>query len=168
MIFTLRPATQEDLSVLLAIIREAQENFRLAGINQWQNGYPNSDVIRQDIENGHSFVLTRENEIIATAMISAAGEPTYREIDGKWLTDGPYIVIHRLAVRHAEKGKSIAARIISLVAGQYISKGFKSIRIDTHQDNIAMQRAAEKAGFRYCGIITLTDGALRRAYEMIF
>jgi RimJ/RimL family protein N-acetyltransferase len=40
-----------------------------------------------------------------------------------------------------------------------------NIRIDTHRQNTHMQRALEKYGFRYCGIIYLLDGAERLAYQ---
>jgi hypothetical protein len=40
------------------------------------------------------------------------------------------------------------------------------LRIDTHPDNIIMQRLLEKTGFKRCGIIhVLQDGTPRFAYE---
>ena len=33
-----------------------------------------------------------------------------------------------------------------------------NIKIDTHKDNISMQKLLEKNGFKYCGIIYLEDG----------
>ena len=39
------------------------------------------------------------------------------------------------------------------------------LRIDTHEDNRIMQRAVEKLGFHRCGIIYVSDGSPRIAYE---
>ena len=41
----------------------------------------------------------------------------------------------------------------------------ESIRIDTHRDNIPMQKMLNKNGFIYCGIIYLLDGKERFAFE---
>lgn len=167
MAYVLRPTRTADLPTVLALIADAQEQLRRAGIDQWQDGYPNRQVIEKDMEAGHSFVVVREGEIVATVMISFDGEPTYQEIHGAWLTNTSYAVIHRLAVRSSEKGKNIAGQIIGNVEKECSRKQIASIRIDTHCDNLAMQRAAEKAGFRYCGTITLTSGASRLAYEKV-
>ena len=42
------------------------------------------------------------------------------------------------------------------------------IRIDTHEDNIVMQKAIAKNGFHKCGIIYTDDGSPRIAYEYLF
>ena len=38
-------------------------------------------------------------------------------------------------------------------------KGVKNIRIDTHPDNLSMQRALAKNGYTFCGKITLCSGS---------
>ena len=60
----------EDIKNVMQIIDDAKEYFRKNGIDQWQNGYPNSDVIYGDIKNNSSYVLESENRILATAMVS--------------------------------------------------------------------------------------------------
>ena len=39
--------------------------------------------------------------------------------------------------------------------------------MDTHEDNISMQRLLEKNNFKYCGIIYLEDGNKRIAFEKL-
>ena len=39
------------------------------------------------------------------------------------------------------------------------------LRIDTHKDNIPMQKALEKNGFGRCGMIYTDDGSQRIAYD---
>lgn len=167
MIIGFRPATHNDIPAIMTLIRGAQESLRKRGIDQWQNGYPNEQVISEDIIRKHSYVWEKASGIIATVMISFDGEPTYKQIDGDWLTTGPYAVIHRLTVLESCKGQNIAGQLIEEVGRMCIAQNIPSIRIDTHKQNISMQRAAVKAGFTYCGVITLNDGALRLAYEKI-
>ena len=85
-------------------------------------------------------------------------EPTYSYIDGAWLTDEPYGVIHRMASYPDVHG--IFAAIIDFAAARHAH-----LRIDTHRDNRIMRHLIEKHGFTYCGIIWLTDGTERLAYE---
>lgn len=43
----------------------------------------------------------------------------------------------------------------------YARKRHQHLRIDTHRDNAVMQKAINKAGFVYCGIIHCRDGSDR-------
>jgi hypothetical protein len=85
-------------------------------------------------------------------------EPTYNVIDGAWLTNEPYGVIHRMASYPEVHG--IFAAIMDFAAARY-----PHLRIDTHRDNRIMRHLIEKHGFTYCGIIWLADGSERLAYE---
>lgn len=64
-----RKSTKEDLTDIMAIIRDAQAYFKNNNIDQWQNGYPNEDSILSDIESKESYVLVDDNEIIGTAYL---------------------------------------------------------------------------------------------------
>lgn len=172
--YSLRRSVQEDIPGIMEIISQAQRYFSRNGIPQWQNGYPNPEVISNDIRQGHSYVLLEETpkreqpgKMLATVMISFDGEPTYARIDGEWLTGGPYAVIHRLAVRPELKGRNIAGWIIGQVEQMCAGRKYRSIRIDTHEENHSMQQVAAKNGFEYCGIISVADGSPRLAYEKV-
>lgn len=94
-----RKSTKKDIKEIMDIIKQAQSYFKIQGINQWQNGYPNEEVINIDVNKGHSYVLLKENKIVATVAISFDGEKNYDTIyEGAWLTNDTYGVIHRIAV----------------------------------------------------------------------
>ncbi|MDU1855064.1 MAG: GNAT family N-acetyltransferase, partial [Clostridium baratii] len=63
----LRKSVNEDINNIMQIIDEAKEALKEQGIDQWQNGYPNADVIRNDILNNDSYVFIKNNEIVATS-----------------------------------------------------------------------------------------------------
>ena len=166
----LRPTCEGDLPEVMRIIADAQADFRARGIDQWQNGYPNEQVIRGDIERGESYVVTRGEQIVATAMITFAPDPNYAGIyGGEWLLAAPksYATIHRIAVDLGERGQGVAEWIVGQTERMCRKRGADSLRIDTHRDNRSMQRVAEKNGMTLCGIIHLADGAERLAYEKI-
>ncbi len=154
----------------MQLIEYAQQFFNKAKINQWQNGYPNIDIIKSDIDANESYVVCDENDtVVATAMISFAGEPTYSEINGKWLTpkNSKYAVVHRIAVHPNKKGQGIAAFILQEVMKMLPLNNAQSLRIDTHRENIAMKSVIKSLEFKYCGIIYVDDRQERLAYEKL-
>ena len=58
-----------DIDEIMDIIKVAQEDFKNKGIDQWQNNYPNADIIKEDIENNNSYVLKEEGKIIGTTAL---------------------------------------------------------------------------------------------------
>jgi len=161
-----------DIDRIMEIITQAQQYFKDNNIDQWQNNYPNTDTIKQDITNGESYLaqtVDQNNLIVGTVVLSFEPEPTYTKIyEGAWLTnDEPYAVIHRLAVANDIKGRGISSFIMSQCESLCKDKNVRSIKIDTHRNNKSMLRHIEKEGYVYTGIIYLEDGAERVAYEKL-
>ena len=157
----LRKSVNEDINNIMQIIDEAKEALKEQGIDQWQNGYPNADVIRNDILNN--------NEIVATSAVSFDGEKTYDKIyDGSWITNDEFAVIHRIAISNKYKGTGIASEIIKMIEAICLDKDVHSIKVDTHEFNIPMQKLLKKNDFKDCGVIYLEDKSKRVAFEKIF
>lgn len=160
-----RKASVADVGSIMDIIRQAQEYLRKQGIDQWQNNYPCEATILEDISKEYGYVLTDGDEVIGTVAVIFDGDKNYNIIDGRWLTDGPYTVIHRIAVLDTSKGKGLASVMLAHIDELSLKRGFYSLRVDTHEKNISMQKLLHKNGFAYCGIIYLEDGAKRVAFE---
>ena len=149
----------EELDEVMAIYDHARLFMRQNGNQeQWINGYPSRDVILEDVKLNRSFVIKKDNIIQAVFTFINDDDETYNYIEGKWLNDEPYGVIHRIASKHLEKG-------MLQVAVNYGFQFAHNMRIDTHKDNIVMQKALEKEGFTKCGVIYLKDGNPRLAYQ---
>ena len=86
-------------------------------------------------------------------------DPTYAEIDGAWLSDRPYATIHRVASDGTHRG--VFAEVMAFAVAMQ-----PHLRIDTHAQNLPMQRQIERFGFRYCGVIQCRNGA-RMAFERV-
>ena len=178
---TIRPTAKADADALLALFAEARGTIAALGIDQWQNGYPSEEVIKEDIAKEQSRAVisnggictacgSLDGEICATFALIFDGEPTYDNIyDGEWQTgkSESYIAIHRVAISVAKRGGGIAGAIIDYAADVARSLGRRSLRIDTHRGNVVMRKMLEKQGFSYCGVIYLADGAERVAYERV-
>lgn len=167
--YKLRGTRDEDIPRVMEIIKQAQDYFKERNIDQWQNGYPSEEVIKEDIQREWSYVLKDKGNIVATAAISFEGEPTYNEIyNGEWLSYGEYAVIHRICVDNEYKGAGLASQILASAENLCIAKRVNSIKIDTHKENISMRKTLVKNEYKYCGIIYLEDKSERIAFEKIF
>ena len=158
----IRKTVEADLEQIGEIYKNAKKFMRETGNpQQWNTGRPNIETAREDMEKGIGYVAEENGEILAVFMFSIALDPTYAKIyDGAWLSDAPYGVIHRIAV--AKQGQGIVGKCINECFAHC-----QNLRMDTHRDNLPMQRALLKHGFQYCGIIHLENGDERLAYQKI-
>lgn len=156
----IRTAKWEELPRIEEIYAAARAFMREQGNpNQWKTHHPAHELIVGDIEAERLFVCEEEGEILGVFYFAVGEDPTYRVIeDGAWLSDEPYGVIHRIAV--AARGRGVAAFCFD-----HCFSICPNLRIDTHRDNLPMQRALEKNGFARCGIIYLENGEERVAYQ---
>ena len=157
----IRPATYADVEAAAEIYDVARAFMKESGNpNQWNGIYPNGDDVMEGIADGTSYVCEEGGEVVATFYFKPeADDPTYHEIyEGEWLSDAPYSVIHRIAVKYHRRG------IVDFCFNECFKIG-GNIRIDTHEDNIPMQKCLMRCGFERCGIIYLADGNPRVAYQ---
>ncbi len=157
-------ATMASLGAIMKIYEDARAYMRATGnATQWAGGYPCESLIREDIERGNFYLCIDEGEILGVFYYAEENDPTYEKIyDGAWQNDKPYAVIHRIAVSRDSHGKGVAAFIFDSCFARY-----GNLKIDTHRDNLPMQRALEKRGFIRCGIIHLANGDERIAFQRV-
>ena len=157
----IRPTELKDLPLVMAAYDEARNFMRANGnTTQWIDGYPSEEFIRQEMNDGHSFVCVNEHgEILGTFCFILGDDPTYQTIyEGAWLNDEPYGVIHRLATNGKQKG-------IAEACLNWCAERCNNIRVDTHRDNLVMQHILVKHGFQQCGIIFVKNGTPRIAFQ---
>jgi GNAT superfamily N-acetyltransferase len=164
--FNFRPAQSSEISQIWEILQQAIQRRKEDGSNQWQDGYPNPDVIRKDLEKNAGYVLTLYDAIVGYAAIMINDEPEYANIVGKWLTEGDFVVFHRVALSEKHLGQGLAQRMILSIEDFARANKIFSVKADTNFDNPAMMRIFEKLGYAYCGEVHFR-GSPRRAYEKV-
>lgn len=159
---TFRKAQGSDLPRILAIYAAARQFMVENGNpNQWGAAHPDAEIVREDLEKGQLFVCTDSDDIAGVFCYFEGIEPDYLDIfDGSWICDTPYGVVHRLAAGGKRKG-------IASACLDYAFSRCGNLRIDTHRDNIPMQRLLAKKGFTRCGTVHCAHGGDRIAYQKI-
>jgi GNAT superfamily N-acetyltransferase len=145
----------------LAIARRKEE-----GSNQWQDGYPNPDVVQNDIDKGVGYVLLQDDLIVGYCAILINDEPEYANIIGKWITNTDFVVFHRVAIAENYLGQGLAKKMFGYIEEIALNLNVKSIKVDTNFDNAAMLTIFEKLGYIYCGEVYFR-GSPRRAFEKV-
>lgn len=158
---TVRPAAKADLPRILKIYAIARKFMADNGNpTQWPVTYPPIDLLEEDIEAGHLFVVCGGDVIHSVFAFILGADPTYTVIEqGSWRSNAPYGTIHRIA----SDGTGGMLRAALEFAG---SKSLH-LRIDTHADNHPMQHLLEKFGFSRRGIIYTDNGSPRYAYDRL-
>ena len=157
----IRRATESDLPRVLQIYAAARAFMKRSGNpTQWGDRHPAPDILQEDIRQSRLYVVSDPDGRIWGCFVMMSGpDRTYQVIEqGSWRQDAPYGVLHRVASDGTKTG--LVAMCISFAAQQY-----SYLRIDTHKDNLPMQRAVEKLGFVRRGIIYVEDGTPRIAYD---
>lgn len=159
-------ATIDQMPAIWEILEQGIRRRKAEGSNQWQDGYPNPEVVRKDIEKGVGYVMLAGGEVAGYCAIMINDEPAYFDIEGRWLSDGDFVVYHRVAVNENFLGKRIARKMMAEIEDFARSSGIRSVRADTNHDNGPMLYLFDSMGYTYCGEVYFR-GSARRAYEKL-
>lgn len=157
----IRHTTKEDFPRLLEIYAHARRFMAENGnATQWKDYKPVPERVAMDIEEQINYVGVDDDGIVRFVFVFFTDpEPTYNYIeDGAWRNDDPYGTIHRVATDgtvHGAMGEIVG----------FCAQTIGNLRIDTHVNNIPMQKALAKNGFLKCGTIYLEDGDSRIAFQ---
>ncbi len=164
--FDLRLAQEADLPPILAIVAQCQALLRSRGVDQWQDGYPSLEPLQADIALSRGYVLTCGERIAAYGALVEGEEAAYLSLRGEWLTDYPYLTLHRLAVSDDFRGCGVGDEFFAAMQRVAQERNLRSLRADTHRDNSVMQRLLHRSGFTLCGDVYY-GASHRLGYEKI-
>ncbi len=94
----LQIAKEENFELAMNMINAAKQHLKDQGIDQWQTGYPDEACIRRDIAAKKGYFISDETQILGYLFIDFDSEPAYDNLNGEWISDGQYVVVHRLAL----------------------------------------------------------------------
>ena len=168
----IRLAQTADADTIWNILKGEIEVMRQAGRDQWQKGYPNSEVVAADIAAHRGIVMVCDDTIVGYCALITTGDPCYDNIwDGQWLTTSNssncrYSVVHRIGIAASLTGQGLAQQFLKLLLEESRQRGCESMRIDTNEDNVQMLHILPKMGFTRCGMVRVKDGP-RHAFEQL-
>lgn len=152
----IRQANEQDLDTILAIVRQVVPLMQATGNQQWAADYPNREAFAEDIAHGELWAAEIDGQLAAIIAVCSAQSPEYAEVG--WDLSEPALVLHRMAVDPAYRGRGVARALIEHAEELGRERGIPQIRLDTNTKNLAVQQLLTKLHYRYAGEI----GLLRR------
>lgn len=157
----IREAIYNDLEVIASLAKVVRGDMVSKGLNQWVGDYPNIDNFRSDLDKGGLFVLVEADKIVGSCSILKENDIAYKEVvwNGK-----NALVIHRILIDPTYQGKGFGKEMVNFAYKKVLNEGYDSLKIDTHPDNIKMQKMLKGLSFEFRGYLASIN---RLAYEKL-
>ena len=124
------------------------------GINQWDDTYPNQEIINEDLSTGTYYVAEMDGTVIGGINIDQNQDDTYLPLNWKDKSNS-FLVVHRLGVKEEFWNKKIGKDLMLFTESLVIKKGLKSIRLDTYSGNPKAMQFYIRLGYTELGKINL-------------
>ncbi|WP_232231460.1 GNAT family N-acetyltransferase [Paenibacillus sp. HW567] len=130
----IRKARRADIGEIMALIAKCVQVMQDGGSDQWDDKYPNREIITQDLDKGTLFVYEEQAAISGIMVLDEDQAEQYEAI--RWSQEqGAHLIMHRLAVHPEVQGKGIARKLVAFAEELARSGGYSSIRLDTYAKN---------------------------------
>jgi ribosomal protein S18 acetylase RimI-like enzyme len=160
-----RQATADDVDAVMELVRRVVPLMRASGNSQWDEAYPNAAVFARDVEMRQLWLAEIDDQIAGVAAITTDQDPEYAQVG--WDLSEMAVVVHRLAVDPAFRGRGVAAGLMRQAEIVAAEREIRVLRVDTNTENEATQKLFPKLGYGLAGEITLSfrPGLKFRCYE---
>ena len=150
----IRKAQTSDLENIMKMYKSCVAGMIKIGIDQWDNTYPDTETITQDLENQTYYVAEEKREIIGGINIDQNQDPTYLDVNWQDISN-QFLVVHRLGVKEKNWGDGIGKDLMIFTEKLVMEKDLKSIRLDTYSGNPKAMEFYIRLGYRELGAIYL-------------
>lgn len=132
----IRTGHPEELDEIMEMLRRCIQVMQEGGSDQWNENYPNREVLADDLQRGVLFAAEAQGKIAAIVVLDEEQDDLYETIEWKD-TQGPHLIMHRLAVDPRMQGQGIARRMVEFAEAYAREQGYRSLRLDTYARNTA-------------------------------
>ena len=150
----IRKAEISDLGNIMLMYKSCVAGMIANGIDQWDESYPNTEVIMEDLIAQTYFVAIENDIIIAGINIDQNQDDTYLALDWKDKKN-QFLVVHRLAVKVEFWNDGIGKSLMLFTENLVTEKGLNSIRLDTYSGNPKAMEFYRRLGYSELGTIDL-------------
>lgn len=151
------PAASLDRTALVALKDACIARMRAEGIEQWDEVYPSSINIEQDIAAGTLHVLRSNGEIAGCLTLDEKLDPLWQDMDWQPVS-GPVAAVHRVMVHPAKQGRGLAKQLMLHAETLARTNGGHSIRLDAFASNPAALALYDRLGYRRTGSALMRKG----------
>lgn len=158
-----RKAAKNEAETILSLYRLATEKGRIDGTSDWDDEYPNKEILEEDLLKECLFVLEDEGDILAAITIM---EEENMDIQSLNWTKAISCFLVRLCVSPGHQGKGIGEKMMHYASEYAKGKGFEATHHLAAKVNKTANNLYARMGYHIVGVILLYETDFI-AYEML-
>jgi GNAT superfamily N-acetyltransferase len=154
----IRTAREEDIDRVMELVRDCIAGMRQAGIEQWDDIYPNRATMGIDARDGTLYLGSLDAEpFVGMFVVNDVQSPEYRDVP--WTIEAARVgVVHRLMVDPRYQGRGLARELMQAAEARAARLGYGAIRLDAFSANPRALRLYRSLGYHDAGCVTLRKG----------
>lgn len=158
----------EQLDEIMGLMARCIQVMRDSGSDQWDETYPNREVIAEDLRRGTLFAAESGGVVVGIVVLDERQDEEYESIVWRQ-PEGPNLIMHRLAVDPAAQGRGIARTLIAYAERFAQQNGYRSIRLDTYAKNASALKLYRGLGYDQRGEVNFPRRvAVFPVFEKVF
>lgn len=151
----IKKAEIRDWDNIVRMYKDAINKMDGIGINQWDKIYPDSLLLKNDIEKQQLYKITNGEILLGAVVINRETDEQY--INGNFEDDN-YAVVHRLCIHPEYQNHKIGYQAMMIIEHSLKENGISSIRLDAFSENPFSLKMYEKLGYKNVGIAEWRKG----------
>ena len=150
-------AEEKDLQEIFSVVSAAIQGMHKYKILQWDEVYPDVNILQNDIRNKDLYIGKIDSEIVCIYVLNSDSDEEY--INGNWkYPNETYIVIHRMCVNPKFQNQGIGSLTLNHIEGKVKREGKDEIRLDVFSLNSFALKMYYKQGYIKVGEINWSKG----------
>jgi ribosomal protein S18 acetylase RimI-like enzyme len=146
----------------MELIKRSIQCMNEQGIFQWNDDYPNIEVVSRDIRGQELYVL-KVDEVIA-GIVTLNGEISIDFRSRIPESTGKEFILHRLAIHPGYQGRDLAGKLLDFAYNYAVAKGYQSIILSVLAENYIARNLYTKNGYLETGSAYFGEWNIRMVY----
>ena len=139
-----------DLENVIKIYKDVIENMVSNNIFQWDEIYPNRNILKDDIMKKQMYAGILKNEIVSLFVLNKEFDKEYLKAQWEYKNNN-FIILHRICVRVKYQNKGIGTKTMEMIEEKMKDEKLKSIRLDAFSKNPYSLKMYNKLGYKKVG-----------------
>jgi ribosomal protein S18 acetylase RimI-like enzyme len=148
---------EAELAAIVELKDACIAGMRAAGIEQWDEVYPDAAVFARDLAAGTLHILREGDAILGCFTLDTTHDPLWQGMAWAVPADAA-AVVHRLMVHPAAQGRGLARQLMAHAESLARARGFRAVHLDCFTANPAALRLYERLGYRRIGTAMMRKG----------
>lgn len=152
-----RLAEKSDIDDVFEVFKAAIQKMIENEIFQWDEVYPDKNILAEDILKGQLYIGCVDNKIVSVYVINDEYDEQYRNGDWRY-RNLSYKVLHRLCVNPKVQNRGIGRKTMNHIEKEVKAKGIECIRLDAFTLNPVALKLYENLGYSKVGFADFRKG----------